>query len=102
MRSTPNTRFRSPLPQLIIGLAQAYNYAEDIDYRNAGSGVMLGGLGLNLGIWIIYAILLAYFVHRFFLRRSPDAHHANHIAKRIRSITIVLVINAITFPVWLA
>jgi membrane protein implicated in regulation of membrane protease activity len=57
---------------------------------------MLGGLGLNLGLWIIYAIILAKFMKRFFRERSSDA---DTLAKRVRAISAVLIINIVTFMV---
>jgi hypothetical protein len=89
----------TPLPSyiLIIGVAQAYNYTKDLKYRNAGSGVMLGGLGLNLGVWIIYAILFALFLSRFFREHSLSS--TNPVARRVRSTSVALSINIFTFLV---
>lgn len=58
---------------------------------------MLIGLGINLGIWIIYAILFATFITRYFREHSVSSN--NPVTQRVRSISIALGINIITFLV---
>jgi hypothetical protein len=58
---------------------------------------MLIGLGINLGVWIIYAIIFATFVTRYFREHSVSS--TNPITQRVRSISIALGINIITFLV---
>lgn len=62
-------------------------------FRNGGSGIMLGGLGLTFGVWIIYGILFIIFVSRYF------GEHSIKTASRIRSIILALAINIITILV---
>ena len=82
------------ISSLKTGLSQAYNYTEDQGFRNAGSGLMLGGLGLVLGLWIVYAILFALFLRRYFGEHSLKA--TNSVSGRVRVITLVLLINIVT------
>lgn len=81
---------------ICTGLAQAYDYSQDLPYRNAGSGIMLGGLGLCLALLLFSAILFAIFMKRYFGEHSgsPDPRTA-----RVRAISWVLGVNLVTVTV---
>jgi hypothetical protein len=54
---------------------------------------MLGGLGLTLFLWIIYAISFAIFASRYFHDREAPTDN------RVRAICLALFINIITLTV---
>jgi hypothetical protein len=69
----------------------AYNYSGG--EKTVGAGLMLGGLGLALGMTLVYAFLFAVFARRYFRK------HSFHTPSRVRTICIALIINYITFLV---
>ena len=75
------------------GSAQAYSYTQDEGFRRVGSGIMLGGLGLTLVLWIIYTMLFVVFVRRYF------AEHSISVPDRVYTISLALFINIVAVPV---
>jgi hypothetical protein len=59
---------------------------------------MLGGLGLDLAMWIVYMILFAVFIRRYFTENSFQSREGE--PGRVRVISTALLINIIVYPVF--
>jgi len=68
------------------------SYSYSSDQKTVGAGITLGGLGLALGMGLVYIFLLAVFARRYFRKHSFRG-------SRVGTICLALMINYITFIV---